>query len=140
MKKLLQHAEDVRLKYMYKRRNRSFISMTFGLLSLLAGAAGFAWFFLMEYDIAKAVAAMAMAVVLPAILGLWTQGPVKAYRKQHKTVFMPKMAKAGLMLLKPSRKPFLLLLQATAFGWQRGYITQTKEEVQLITIEPRALL
>ncbi len=94
MKKLLQEAEDTRLGFMQQQRSRGFVSMSVGIMSILAGAGGFGWFFLVKYDILTAVLCMAGAIILPLVLHFWAEAPLKAYSKHYKSVFMPKMAKA----------------------------------------------
>ncbi|MEM7650936.1 MAG: DUF3137 domain-containing protein [Pseudomonadota bacterium] len=91
---LSHDAEILRLSYMKKHRMRGHITMTLGLLSLTAGAAGFGWFLLVEFDILRAVGSMILAIVLPALLHIWSAGTLKDYKKTYKREFLPRLAQA----------------------------------------------
>ncbi len=91
---IIQDAEDTRIKIMTRHRNRGFAAITLGLMSIIAGAAGFGWFLLMHADLVRAVACMALAIVLPILLHGWSGRAVNAYIIYYKTVFMPQIAKA----------------------------------------------
>ena len=101
---LIQEAENTRLSYMQSQRSRSFMAMNAGIVSVLAGASGFGWYFLMEFDLLKAVLCMVCAIALPVLLHIWAEKPLKAYIRQYKTDFMPKMARAlGGFKFHPAR-------------------------------------
>ena len=91
---LAHEAEAMRLTFMKKNRTRGFITMTVGLLSLTAGAAGFGWFLLVKFDILRAVGSMALAIVIPALMHFWSAGALKSYKKSYKREFLPRLAEA----------------------------------------------
>ncbi len=91
---LIKNAERGRLQYMKKYRMREMTSSIVGLTVILIGGAGFGWFFLVEAQIFKAIACMVLAGLVPVILNIWAEFPVKAYIDDHKANFMPQMAKA----------------------------------------------
>lgn len=91
---IIQDAEDMRVRRMKDRRMRGFVSMTFGLIAICAGAAAFGWFFLMEANLLFAMLSMGCALVLPYVLSLWSEGPIKAYEEEYKRVYMPRLARA----------------------------------------------
>ncbi len=90
---LLREAESSRLAYMQKHRGRKFVATTTSLITVLAGSAGFGWFFFMQSDLTKGLACIIISLALPAWLGLWSRAPIKAYIADHKITFMPHMAK-----------------------------------------------
>lgn len=101
---LIKDAEAMRVARMRAHRNRGFVTMTVGLISIMAGAAGFGWYLLMEAKLAYALACMVGAVIVPLILNIWAQGPLKAYKQDYKRRFMPRMAKAlGGLKFHPTR-------------------------------------
>lgn len=89
---LIKDAEDTRIGYMKKQRSRSFMTVILGTILMLAGACGFGWFFLMQGNLVFGVVCMVAGVLPLAFLTYWTGLPVKAYVKNYKTDFMPKMA------------------------------------------------
>ena len=93
-RRLIEDAENIRLKYAKQRRDRGFIAMNAGILVLLAGAGGFGWFLLAKYDILMAVLSIVGAVILPILLNIWASQPINAYKKAYKSYYMPKIAKA----------------------------------------------
>jgi hypothetical protein len=92
MDTLIREAEEVRMKYMYQHRNRSFLSASIGIFSIMAGAGGFAWYFFMETNIVYAIACMVVAILPSLLLNNYADRALKAYLHHHKTEFMPKMA------------------------------------------------
>lgn len=92
IKRLIETAEEVRLKYMNQHQLYKMIGMTVGLIILLAGATGFGWFFLMEPDFKKAIASLIVAVSAPLLLHGWVRGPVNAYLKDYKGDYLPQLA------------------------------------------------
>lgn len=102
--KLIGEAEDKRLRYMRQSRTRGGISLTFGILAVMVGGGGFGWFFLMEGDLAKALACILLGGGVTFLLNLWAQMPLRAYRKDFKINFMPQMAKLlGRLQFHPAR-------------------------------------
>lgn len=94
MQELMQDAEDLRMKHMQAHRARGFIAMNFSILAATIGAIGFGWFFLMKLDIVQALFCAVVPIILSAIVYYWAGLPIKTYKSEHKSVFMPKLAKA----------------------------------------------
>lgn len=94
MELVIQESENMRVKRMMQHRTRGFIAANMSILSLLIGIGGFGWYFLMEAQIALAFSIFLLSLIPPIILNIWAQKPLKAYIKEHKTIFMPKLAKA----------------------------------------------
>ena len=93
VKALVRDAENTRLRYMQKRQNRGFMALTVGLISGLAGASAFGWFFLVNGDLAKGAGCAALSVLPYFVLHKWADAPIGRYVRAHKTQFMPKLAK-----------------------------------------------
>ena len=93
MDALIREAEHVRLRFMRTMRGRGFIAMSVGLISIMAGAGGFGWLFLVETDLVKGLAALALGVAIAAMLHFWSAQSLKAYKKDYKSRFLPRMAK-----------------------------------------------
>lgn len=101
---LINDAEAMRLSFMKRHRTREHITTTLGLLSLMAGAAGFGWFLLVDADIIRAIGAMTLAILLPALLNVWKASILKAYERSYKREFLPRLARAlGGFKFHPSR-------------------------------------
>jgi len=101
---IISEGEQMRVSYMRKHRTRSMLALTFTLLFIIAGGAGFGWFLLMEYRLPLAVLSMLGAIGLSALMYWWNAGPIKEYQKSYKSVFMPKLAKAlGGLKFHPKR-------------------------------------
>jgi hypothetical protein len=101
---LAARAEEFRLQKMRLHSTRTGISLILGMLILLAGASGFGWYFLMEGDLARALLSIALAIALPAWLQHWAAGPIRSYRREFKTRFMPDLARTlGGLTFYPSR-------------------------------------
>ncbi|MCB1682204.1 MAG: DUF3137 domain-containing protein [Rhodospirillales bacterium] len=91
---LIVEAEDMRLQRMRQNRTRSFIALNLGILSMLTGVGFFGWFFLFTGDLVKAVLCVVVSIIPPILLNIWASRPLKMYLKEHKSSFMPKLAKA----------------------------------------------
>ncbi len=92
--RLIKESEEMRLKRMQQHRMRGFITMNLSILSILAGITAFGWFFLMQAQLVAPLVYLALSLVPPLLLNFWAARPLKTYKIEHKTVFMPKMAKA----------------------------------------------
>ncbi|PCI55973.1 MAG: hypothetical protein COB36_04040 [Alphaproteobacteria bacterium] len=90
---LIAESEEMRLNRMRQHRTRSFISMNLTIFSILLGVAGFGWFFLVQAILLPAVLSLALSLIPPVFLHVWAARPLKTYVREHKTVFMPKLAK-----------------------------------------------
>lgn len=82
----------MRLNRMRQHRNRGFISMNLNILSVLLGVTAFGWFFLMEALLLPAILSLLLSLIPPIFLHIWSNSPIKAYVREHKTIFMPKLA------------------------------------------------
>ena len=92
IEKLIAESEEMRLKRMRQHRMRSFTSINLSILLFLVGVIGFGWFFLIEAQLMPSVISI-LAPILPAILlNVWAARPLKIYIKEHKSIFMPKLA------------------------------------------------
>lgn len=91
---LIRDAEEFRLKKMNEYRQREFLSMTMSLSSVVIGATGFAWFFLVQGNLWLALLCMLIAVVPSVFLTGWVRQPVIQYKNNYKTAFMPRLAEA----------------------------------------------
>ena len=102
--RLINEAEEMRLSFMKRQRTRGYITTSCGLISIVAGAAGFGWFLLVKGNILSAVACMLIALCIPAILYTWSAAIIKDYKRAYKDAFLPKMAKAlGGFQFHPAR-------------------------------------
>ncbi len=102
--RILKEAEELRIGHMRRYRNRGFIAMTLGLTIVCAGACGFGWFLIMHGDIQKAVASIALSVIIPILLYLWHDNPIGSYNKAFKNIIMPEIARAlGGLRFNPNR-------------------------------------
>ena len=91
---LIREAEDRRLHFMKKQRNRHYLWVTVCILCITGGATAFGWYLLVQANIALAVFWMLTSLGLPVLLHFWTGGPIKHYKTDYKKSFMPKMARA----------------------------------------------
>lgn len=104
VERLIAGAEDRRLHFMKRYRNRNFLALTLGLLAMTAGGCAFGWYFLMEADLARALGSILLAGAVPVLLGIWARGVLKAYAHDYKNNFLPQMAKIlGNLQFYPSR-------------------------------------
>lgn len=91
---LIKETEDTRVRYMQRYQTRGFIATSLSLILAMVGAGAFGWYLLMEANLAKAVACMLLAVVIPALLHSWPRGVLRQYILLHKLEFMPRIAHA----------------------------------------------
>lgn len=91
---LIKESEDMRLHRMKQMRTRGFVAMNASIFFLFIGISAFGWFFLMEGDVAKGIAAVIISMAPSIFLYKWSGFPLKNYQREHKEVFMPKLAKA----------------------------------------------
>lgn len=91
---LIKDAEDMRIMRMKQHRTRSFIAMNLTILFVMIGIAAFGWFFLMEAKLFIGIGLFILSIVPSFFLYPWAGLPLKTYKREHKTVFMPKLAKA----------------------------------------------
>ena len=93
IEKIIAESEEMRLRRMKQHRMRSFTSINLSILLFLCGVIGFGWFFLVEAQLKPSIISI-LAPILPAILlNRWAARPLKTYIKEHKSIFMPKLAK-----------------------------------------------
>jgi len=101
---LMKTAEEDRMAFMRKVHDREMLMTTIGIILVVLGGAGFGWFLFVEGDLVRALACIFAAMIIPQFLGGWSKGPLKAYIRNHKEHFMPKMAKAlGGLSFHPRR-------------------------------------
>ncbi|MCD8562691.1 MAG: DUF3137 domain-containing protein [Alphaproteobacteria bacterium] len=101
---LTSRAEDFRMEKMRRYSARSSLSLFIGIVILLAGATGFGWYFLMEGKLLEALLCLIPGFLIPAGLHYWAAEPVRSYRQEFKTRFMPELAHTlGGMKFYPSR-------------------------------------
>ena len=92
--RLIKESEEMRLDRMKQHRTRGFIAMNFSILFILIGISAFGWFFLMEAQLFLPIVYLVLSLIPSILLNIWAGGPLKAYTRDHKEVFMPKLAKA----------------------------------------------
>ncbi len=95
---LIRDSDARRLDRMSSHRSRNFLALTLTITAVIGGAGAFGWFFLMDGDLATGLACLLAALALPVLAFPWAEAPVKRYRAEHKTKFMP--ALAGIFGLK----------------------------------------
>ena len=93
LEKLINESEELRLNRMRQHRTRGFIAMNLSILSVLLGVAGFGWFFLMEAVLIPSILSIMASLFPPILLHIWAGKPIKSYLRDHKEIFMPKLAK-----------------------------------------------
>lgn len=114
IEQIIQKAEDVRLKKMRAHRDRTMVVTTLTLLLICLGSVLFGWFLLVAGDIALALLFLMCTIIPPVFFSSWAHEPIRDYIKQHKTVFMPAMAKAlGGLTFHPRRGIGKNVLQRT---------------------------
>jgi len=91
---VIAESEEMRLDRMRQHRTRTFIAMNASIFCVFVGVLGFGWFFLMQGVMSIALLLLLVSFVPIFFINLWSSGPLKAYIKDHKTVFMPKLANA----------------------------------------------
>ncbi|MCF8495823.1 MAG: DUF3137 domain-containing protein [Alphaproteobacteria bacterium] len=101
---LIREGEDMRLKYMRRAYGRTKFKTIVGILSALVGGAAFGWLFLMQGRLAPALLSILASFALPIFLGWWASLPPKAYLRDYKRLFMPRIAEAlGGLTFHPAR-------------------------------------
>jgi len=89
---LITVSEDMRIKRMKQHRTRGFISMNVSILSIMIGIGGFGWFFLMKGELFISCILFGLSIIPGVLMHFWASTPLKKYAREHKTVFMPKLA------------------------------------------------
>ncbi len=101
---LISEAEEARLRKMRQHRMRSFVVMNLNILFVALGVAGFGWFFLVKVEFIPAILSIIISLIPPILLHIWAEKPIRSYINEHKSVFMPKLAKAlGGLAFYPKR-------------------------------------
>ncbi|MBI1301366.1 MAG: DUF3137 domain-containing protein [Alphaproteobacteria bacterium] len=101
---LIAESEELRINRMRQHRTRSFLTMNLGILFAIIGVGASGWFFLMEAEMTKATLALLASFVPTIFLNIWAAKPIKAYSRDHKEIFMPKLAKTiGGLSFHPKR-------------------------------------
>lgn len=102
--KLIEDAEAKRLKKMQQHRDRTFVNTTATLLLICVGSGLFGWFFLVSGDLALALLCLVCTALPPIFINSWAHEPIRKYKQNYKTEFMPEMAKAlGGLKFHPKR-------------------------------------
>lgn len=91
---LIKESEEMRVARMMQHRTRGFITMNLSIFCIFLGIAGFGYLFLIEAQLIPALLVFVLSLIPPIFLNIWVAQPIKTYKKEHKTVFMPKLAKA----------------------------------------------
>lgn len=91
--RLAQAAENLRLRHMRALRTRHNIAITLSLGGAALCAGGFGWYLMMQGDLTRALACVALAMVMPPLLLAWAARPLADYRRAHKKKFMPQLAR-----------------------------------------------
>ncbi len=91
---IIAQAEEMRLNRMRQNRTRGFVAMNLSILFLIFGVGAFGWFFLMKAQLLLGSLLLLASAIPTILLHIWAASPVKAYVKEHKTLFMPKLANA----------------------------------------------
>lgn len=94
IQQVIKNAEAHRLHFMKRHYKRELLTTNLSLLAMTAGGCGFGWFFLMEADLFKALACMALAIALPLLMHIWSNKVLRTYIIDYKKSFMPEMARA----------------------------------------------
>jgi Protein of unknown function (DUF3137) len=94
LEELIQESEAMRMRRMKQHRARTFIAMNMSILSVVAGTAGAGWYFLWHVHIGMSVFCLILSLFPAVLLYLWAGLPIMRYKSEHKTIFMPKLAKA----------------------------------------------
>ncbi len=92
--RLIKESEEMRLNRMKQHRTRGFVAMNLSILSIMIGIGAFGWFFLMQAQLGLGCLFLVISIIPSIFLHFWSGGPLKTYAREHKTVFMPKLAKA----------------------------------------------
>lgn len=94
MDMVIKESEDMRIKRMMQHRTRGFVAMNLSIFFVILGAMACGWFFLMEGKLVISCLLLLASFIPAVFLNMWAGQPIKTYKKEHKTVFMPKLAKA----------------------------------------------
>ncbi len=89
---LIDESENMRLKRMKQHRARGFIALNLNIFFAIIGAVGFGWFFLVKAVLGPAVMSIIIPIIPIIFFNIWAGAPLKRYKKEHKTIFMPKLA------------------------------------------------
>ncbi len=90
---LIKESEEMRIARMKQHQTRGFVSMNLSILCVMVGVFGFGWFFMWKGLLLPAFACLLLSMIPPILLNIWASRPPKNYLKEHKTIFMPKLAK-----------------------------------------------
>lgn len=99
LKEILEHAEDARVQFMRDYRTRQNLTLTVIVLCALVGTLGFAWLFLMQADLLKAILVAVCSAIPAGLAAFWKNAPLKSYRDHYKNNILPTIA-ANLGKLK----------------------------------------
>jgi len=91
---LIAEAEETRLNRMKSLRSRSVIGLNLNILFIFLGVLGFGWYFLVDIKPILAVICLIVSFTPSIFIHFWSKAPLKTYIKEHKTIFMPKLAEA----------------------------------------------
>ncbi len=94
LKRLIDEAEESRLNLMKQYEFRGFMAFSLGMLSVLGGASGFGWYFFYKFEILNAILCQVIGVIPFYFLHQFKMLPLQKYKREHKTIFMPKLAEA----------------------------------------------
>ncbi len=89
---VIKESEEMRIKRMMQHRTRGFVAMNTSIFFAFLGALAAGYFFLMQGQFSIAVAALFSSFIPSIFLHIWAGKPIKTYKKEHKSVFMPKLA------------------------------------------------
>ncbi len=114
IQKVITQSEDMRISLMKTYQMRSMIAMAATIIFVLIGVAGFGWYLMYEGKALLAILSMLAAILIPFLMHLWAEVPLKTYKKNYKELFMPKLAEAlGGFKFYPSRGISRKLVQKT---------------------------
>ena len=102
--RLIEEAEQKRLQKMRQHRDRMMINTCATLALMCIGSGFFGWFFLVSGDLALALLCLICTIIPPVFTQSWAHEPIRKYREEYKSEFMPAMAKAlGGLKFYPKR-------------------------------------
>ncbi len=90
---LINESEEMRIKRAKQHRARTFIALNANIFFMIIGVLGFGWFFLMKAELTPAIISIILPIVPMIFLSIWAKKPFKTYKDEHKSIFMPKLAK-----------------------------------------------
>ncbi len=91
---IIDKAEALRMERMKQYETRGFLSFSLGMFFTMAGGCIFAWFFFVQNDILKAIMGLIAGMTPSYLLHQFKLQPIKNYKREHKEVFMPALARA----------------------------------------------